>query len=107
MSERSEANVRCNNLLGDEALALARWLAHAYQELDECRYAAIALSAEQCKDHMIMRCPVIQGTGNQMALARFASGTVDKDALARAFAKLKASPNAQAQPPSARREAAG
>ena len=88
------SGVGSTDLLGDEALALGRWLAQAYREMDECRYAAIVLPADECKDHMIMRCPVIQGTRNQMALRRFADGEADKDALARAFAKLKASPNA-------------
>ena len=42
------SGVGSTDLLGDEALALGRWLAQAYREMDECRYAAIALRADEC-----------------------------------------------------------
>ena len=79
-----------DGLSREEALALAQWLARVVQDMDDCRGTAMSLPAEQCKHHLIMHFPILQGLRNQMALADFSRKAVDEPSLRGAVTKLLA-----------------
>jgi hypothetical protein len=61
----------------------AIFLAKLWSDLDDLRYRVIAMSAEDCRETLIMQWPVLQGTRNQLQI--------------RALAKLPAQPRSIAQ----------
>jgi len=71
-------------------LALVRFLAKYQKDLNDLRNQCISMTPEECKDALIMRWPVIQGTANQLALKRIGEMDYDTKLVAEAVALLRA-----------------
>lgn len=73
-----------------QLLALVRFLAKYQSDLNELRDRCIGMTPEDCKDALIMRWPVIQGTENQIALKRIGELNYDTKLVAKAVNALRA-----------------
>jgi len=69
----------------DDLIELVKLLAGSVTEMSEARGDAIALDPEECKEAMIMKFPIIQGTRNRMNLKAIGERGYDKEAAAREF----------------------
>jgi hypothetical protein len=78
-------------------IQLVAFLANVVTKQSQCRYEAIALHAEGCKEHMMMRFPTIQTSLMQSRLAQIAEYPTDQEHLRAAMdCVLKAiAPNPQ------------
>lgn len=75
-----------------EVLDLLRWLAGLCMLQQDKRWEALALSAEECKDFVSMRWPIVQGTRNQSALREIGRQPVSEGNLGKAVEWLLANP---------------
>lgn len=70
---------------GKKYLALVRFLAKYQDDLNDLREQCMGMTPEECKDALIMRWPVIQGTSNQIALKRIGDQEYDIKLVAKAL----------------------
>jgi len=71
-------------------LALVRFLAKYQADLNDLRDQCMGMTPEECKDALIMRWPVIQGTATQIALKRIGEQAYDTKLVAEAVNALRA-----------------
>jgi hypothetical protein len=71
-------------------LALVRFLARYQADLNELRDLCMGMTPEECKESLIMKWPVIQGTANQIALKRIGELDYDTKLVAEAVHALRA-----------------
>ena len=76
-------------------LALVRFLAKYQDDLNDLRNQCIGMTPEECKDALIMRWPVVQGTANQIALKRIGELAYDTKLVAEAVNALRANAGGQ------------
>lgn len=73
-----------------EALVhLVAWLANIVNMQANCRHEAIALSPVECREHLMMRFPIVQSVKLQMLLIEIANHPSDDEHLRAAMEYMK------------------
>jgi hypothetical protein len=73
-----------------DLMQLACWLSQIVTEQADRRHEAIALLPEQCKEHLMMTFPIVQGYALQQKLRELGEQPTDPEALRRALTILQA-----------------
>lgn len=71
-----------------DLLALVVFLAKHHDELEALRYSLYAMTPEECKDAVVMKWPIVQGTRNQINLKRIGEMDYDSKAVGRAVTAI-------------------
>jgi hypothetical protein len=82
-------------------VALARFLARYQADLNDLRDLCMGMTPEECKETLIMKWPVIQGTANQIALKSIGALAYDTKLVTEAIYALRANTGLSGGTPSA------